>query len=138
MAIRQSYPIVTLFIVIAVCALLLSVGLGHVDWNTVTVEGVQSVVAFGFAMGMVGALVGLHSWRRRRGFFRGGMVGMLLGLVLGPLLFVAEEDLTRIVTLEVLGSFALIVLGVLARVAKSDPLWEPIQPMDDAAGEQPA
>lgn len=135
---RQSYPISILFIVVAVCAILLSIGYGHFSLGDITAEGVQQVIGFSFVMCLVGALVGLHSYRRRRGLYRGGIVGMLLGLVIGPTMFLRDGDLTRIVTLEVLGSFALVVLGILARVAKSDPLWQALPPIDKTIDERPA
>ena len=130
---RKSYPISILFLVVALCALILSIGLGHVDWNYIPTESVVVVIIFGVATAVGGGFIGLHSYRRREGFFRGLLIGMLLGITIGPLLYVPAKDLTRIITVEVFGALAIVVLGILARIAKSDPLWDSTDPK---AGEE--
>ena len=119
----NSYPIAILFLVVGLCAIVLAIGLGHVDWNNITVEGVRTVTGLGLGTAMVGGLIGLHSYRRWVGMVRGFGVGLLLGLTLGSIVYVPRDQLARVVRLEILGSLGIIALGIAVRLAKSDPLW---------------
>ncbi len=124
MANRQSFPTSSLFITLAVAALvtrLLLTALSGAEARTAFVLALTC----GLVSAGVGLAMGMHAYRRASGSISGVFLGFLIGVMLGPLVLVKQSQINEIITLQLGGSALLIGLGVFFWLAKSDPLNRP-------------
>jgi hypothetical protein len=117
---RQGYPLVSLFILVALCAILLGMAtpLGfEVHHGTV---GAAEVIVASFLgaviLGVLGTIVGIYHHRRLHGVFLGGVVGAMLGLVCGPMFFISRGSFTQVLLTSLGGSALLLIVGVVIRL----------------------
>ena len=92
---QLGYPLATLFVLVAVCAILaamLGPAIKAAAANRATFEMMLGAAAGSMIwFSVIGLVVGLYHHRRGMGAAWGGVTGLVVGLVIGPLLVVPIE-----------------------------------------------
>jgi len=116
---QRGYPLVALFVLVAVCAILAAMSapvVGVVISGQVGVGTVLAVTAAaGLATSCVGVVVGLHHHRRLIGALVGAGAGLVVGLLIGPLLVVPPDGFFSLLFAALGGSVVLLLIGVITR-----------------------
>jgi uncharacterized membrane protein len=109
---ERGYPLSALFILMAACAIPMSmaaasgraVAAGDVGAGEVTAA---AVVGCGLTMAL-GMLVGIHHYRPGLGVILGAMAGAIIGSMAGPMVLTPEKDFVKLLALSVGGSAAML------------------------------
>lgn len=111
-----GFPLVSLFILVALCGILLGmvVPLGReIDRDQVALPDVLAASFFGMLiLSFIGMLVSLYVHRRLSGILVGAIVGGFLGILAGPVCLVPRESFSHLLVVGLAGSIAL--LGIAA------------------------
>lgn len=116
--VRRGYPLNTLFLLIAACAVATGMVAPLVRGNIGRGIGVGEVVVAGIVGGIalagLGALVGLFHYSRLNGVSWGVLVGALLGGLFGPALFISPSEFSLVLGTSIGGAF--LILGVATTI----------------------
>ena len=116
---RRGYPLGTLFVLIAISAVLtagISPAVRAVAaeklqwWELLFAAGAGAAV-----LAVAGFCAGGIYYPRWRGFFCGGMAGVVIGLVAGPLTLVEPADLLSVTLAMSAGSIIAIAIAAVMR-----------------------
>lgn len=115
---RRGYPLNTLFLLIAACAVATAMVAplvrGSIGREIGVMEAALSCIAGGIVLAGIGALVGLFHYSRVNGASWGVLVGALLGALFGPSLFIPPKDFSLVLGTSVGG--AILILGIAAAI----------------------
>ncbi|MCE9529368.1 MAG: hypothetical protein K8R36_25240 [Planctomycetales bacterium] len=116
---KRGYPLGTLFVLITICAVL-TAGLSPTIravaadklkwWDPLFAAGVGSVV-----LALIGFCAGGLYYPHWRGLLCGGMAGVFVGLVAGPLTLVESRDLVPVTLAMTVGSIIAIAIAAVMR-----------------------
>jgi hypothetical protein len=118
--VRRGYPLGTLFVLVAISAVLTAglsptfraVAADKLKWW----EPLQAAVASATALGCIGVCAGGLYYPHWRGLLTGGMAGVCVGLVAGPLTLVKPGDLLPTALAMSVGS--VISVGIAATMRR--------------------
>lgn len=117
---EQSYPLVSLFVLVALCAILMGMITplaGQLNDGLVPASDiVMSSVLGAILLSVVGTMVGIFVHRRLGGVFLGGTVGFTIGLLAGPMYFIPQADFSRLLVVSLGGAVLLLVVGAVVRL----------------------
>ena len=137
----QGFPLVSLFILVALCGVLMGmvVPLGEQIENGQLGPDQLIVSAFlgAVVLSVVGMIVSLFVHRRLSGVFLGGAVGAMLGLLAGPICLIPREGFSHLMVISVGGAIALLAIGAAARLT-SKRRSVSLTPSDAAAPDERA
>ena len=116
---RRGYPLGTLFVLVAVSAVLTAgmapafraVAAGQIKWW----EPSLAAGATAIAVGILGLVAGALYYPHWRGLLVGGLSGICVGLVGGPLVLVPPRELFPVVLAMCVGSVIAIAIAALMR-----------------------
>lgn len=127
MTVKQSYPLSILFITVAICAIMatlvsslfpyLESRIWDYWWLPV------ACLACGLFGSLVGAVMGMHAHRRAARTFGGAATGALVGLAVGPLLFIDSRGITHVFWLQIAGGLVLLGITAIFRLFRGDRWW---------------
>lgn len=116
--VRRGYPLNTLFLLIAACAVATAMVAPLVRGNIGRGVGVGEVIVSGIVGGVllagIGALVGMFHYSRVNGASWGVLVGALLGTLFGPALFIPPKELSLVLGTSIGG--AILILGIATAI----------------------
>ena len=142
----RAYPLSLLFLLVAACAVVAALGgkgfLFLLEATRVVTsawpyvgsaaasggamdEGVHLMIAIGTVLvaTLLGAIVGLHHYRKLRGLVWGTVTGLVLGLLAAPLAVVPQSSLSHLVAATLGGSCILLFVALATRfTTRSDPV----------------
>jgi hypothetical protein len=131
--VRRGYPLNTLFLLIAACAVVAGMVAPLVRGNLGRGIGVGEVVVSGIVGGIllagIGALVGLFHYSRVNGASWGVLVGALLGAVFGPALFIPPKEFSLVLGTSIGG--AVLVVAVAAAIRLTTDYGRTREVVDD-------
>jgi hypothetical protein len=117
----QGYPLSTLFLLIAVCAISSALVAPAVRSAAAGKTGLWDHLSASLGgmllMTCLGAVIGLYHYRRTRGLLWGMITGATLGAFFGPIALTPGSDLHSLVSLSIGGSLLVIAVGVAMRFA---------------------
>ena len=113
-----------LFVAVAVCAIQIATCLVGIDLSTTTLEGILICASTSLFGGIIGGIIGLHSHQRMVRMISGSVVGLVIGLSAGFMVFADEDAIPRIITTQILGCVGIVLFAVYFKIAGSDPLWK--------------
>jgi uncharacterized membrane protein len=116
---ERGYPLSALFILMAACAIPMSmaaaagraVSAGDVGARDVTFAAIAGCAV---VMGL-GMIVGLHHYRPFLGVILGAMAGAIVGSMAGPMVLAPEKDFLNLLALSVGGSAAMVAAAAWLR-----------------------
>jgi hypothetical protein len=116
---RRGYPLGALFVLVAVCAVLIA-GLSPVMRKTVEGKGDVSeflaAILIGGVSGLfIGMIVGLFQFRYVLGIGLGALAGTLIGAVAGPMALLARSQITAAAVAMTVGSGLVIAVALVMR-----------------------
>lgn len=120
---RRSYPLSALFVLMAACAVVTAlvtpvsraVVAGDVGVSSATMaSAVGAIVVM-----LLGAIVGLHHYRRGRGVLIGSMTGVGIGLICGPIVLSPASAFPSLMSMSAGGAMILIIVGIAFRVSSN-------------------
>ncbi len=120
---HRGYSLGTLFLLIAACAVVIGMvtpvlrGDAHVGAE----ELIGSSISCGIVSLIIGGLVGLFHYSRPRGVGWGVIVGGLIGLVCGPIMFVPPKEFSFFFSTAVGGAVLIVGVAAVIRLTSSDP-----------------
>lgn len=117
----SSYPLATLFVVMAVCAIVArvvspairSVISGTFQWQLLVIVP----VLVGSLFTVVGFFLGLMHHRRGRGALAGALVGGIAGMLLCPVVMAPVSSLGTLFVMSIAGSMVIGIIATIARLA---------------------
>ena len=116
----RAFPLNALFLLVALVAIT-AANLSPLFAAEMELTEMGIAGGLGALTGIVfGAVIGLYHFRRRRGFFVGGVTGCITGAVTGPLCAISIEEPWQAMTLSSLGGLSLIGMSLAYRVLNSD------------------
>ena len=130
---HQGYPLPALFLLVAVCGVVVAVVMPAI--RTIAsgrVEAGMVLVSLGiatFCSSLLGAIVGLHHFRRLRGLGWGIVAGLFVGLTVGLLAVVPPDRLSELTAAIIGGACVLLCIGVVARLTAA-PVTLCLEPDD--------
>ncbi len=120
---RRGYPLSALFVLVAICGILLAqvtpivrtAMAGEIGW----LETLVSALIGGLAVMFLGALIGMYHYRRWRGIGLGALTGLLIGIAAGPMTLVPADKSPRILAVAVGGAAVLLAVGAGLRITST-------------------
>lgn len=116
---RRGYPLGTLFVLIAISAVLAAglspifraIGAENLEWwQPLFASGACSAV-----LGLIGFCAGGLYYPHWRGLLCGGFAGALVGLVAGPLVLLGPADLLSVTVAMSVGSIIAVAIAAVMR-----------------------
>jgi hypothetical protein len=123
---RGGYPLSALFLLLATCAAISALlsPLARSISSGVATAGAGEVIGAGLAttlfLMVLGAVIGLHHYRRLRGVLWGVLTGAALGVLLGPLALAPVRALPAIYATSLVGALVLVGMGIAVRSWRKD------------------
>lgn len=119
--ISRSYPLSTLFLLITACAAMIAmiallVRPGKDVDETGVGNAITASVLWAIVFLFVGGFVGCFEARRLRGILWGAMVGLVLGLFVGPVLLIPSSDLPSVLLTAMIGAAMLLAVSATIRL----------------------
>lgn len=116
----SGYPLITLFIVVAVCAFIIRLLTPLIDVVIGNREKI-SEIAFWMGLGLIltmilGAAVGLAHHRQPRGLLIGLSIGAVVGPVFGAMSLLPPDSGELFLVIAFVGAGTIIVVGVVMRM----------------------
>ena len=134
---HRGYSLNTLFLLMAACAVVVGM-VSPILRGQVRVGGEElfgSALIGGAVMIVLGLFVGLFHSSRANGIGWGLIVGGLLGLVCGPIMFIPPKDFPFIFITAIGGS--VLILGVATAIRLSTSTRQPETPPETLSGSSP-
>ena len=116
---RRGYPLGALFVLVAVCAVLIA-GLSPVMRETVQGNGdvgefLAAILIGGVSGLFIGMIVGLFQFRYVLGIGLGALAGTSIGAVAGPMALLARSQVTAAAVAMTVGSGLVIAVALVMR-----------------------
>lgn len=121
---RRGYPLSALFVLVAICGILLAqvtpIVRAVIQGEVGVTETIVAALAGGVLVMCLGVLVGMYHYRRWRGIGLGALTGALIGVTTGPLALVPADKSLGILAAAVGGAVVLLAIGVALRLASTN------------------
>lgn len=124
----NNFSLSFLFMMITLAAVICATGaaaLPRGDEVPLNLGMTNFLVGGGFALGIViGLAAGLHHFDRRKGALIGLCTGIVAGFAFVPLCFASEVAAGRILTIQMAGAIALVIITAALRVSGRRPAFD--------------
>ena len=123
----RGYPLSALLLLVTASAVIMAVaapivrGPREAGWG----ELLAASIGGGVLLGVLGSLLGLFHYSRWRGVLCGAPLGGLLGLLLGPLLFVPPASFPEVALTALGGALVIVGVAAVARLTSASPKHRP-------------
>lgn len=119
----RGYPLSALLLLVTASGVILAVvapivrGPREAGWGDVLAASITG----GVALTVLGAFLGLFHYSRWRGVLCGAPLGGVLGLLLGPLIYVPPASFPEVILTAVGGAVVIVGVAALARLTSAAP-----------------
>ncbi len=133
--VRRGYPLNTLFLLIAACAVATGMVAPLVRGNIGRDIGVGEVIVSGIVGGIllagIGCLVGMFHYSRVNGASWGVLVGALLGALFGPALFISPDEFPLVLGTSIGGAVLIVGIATAIRLTTDYSRTREIEEVDN-------
>jgi hypothetical protein len=119
----RGYPLSALFLLVTASGVVLAMvtpifrGPREAGWTELLIASLVG----GVALSLLGLFLGLFHYSRWRGMLSGILLGGVLGLLLGPLVFAAPASLPLVLLSSLGGAIVIVGVGAVASLTSSPP-----------------
>jgi hypothetical protein len=126
---RQSYPLSFIFLTVFIAALLavaissLGPSIRNRTWDYTLLPA--SAICCGLLAAFIGGIAGMHGFDRPKRAAGGASLGLLIGLLIGPMLLVNSQGIEKLYVTQIGGTIGLLAFALYSTLSVKDHMWEP-------------